>query len=175
MAAQISIQDSLTESRKNVLRKAIVFDESAEKLRFEGKARFRVNAGRSARLLRALESALSVETRLEEEKLFPYAGRRIPRLEVLLYYFRTEHGELHAQIQKLKFLLHLLERSSAAVFPAQVVQEARLGAMRLAAHVAEHIRQEDEELIAALDAEFHLSEKKAFLRLVRSRPIMKRR
>jgi len=54
----------------------------------------------------------------EEEKLFPYIASRIPRLEMLLYHFRTEHAEFGALIAKLKLLLAGISHIRRADWPA---------------------------------------------------------
>jgi hemerythrin-like domain-containing protein len=83
-------------------RKIDRFHEVLRNLRFEGKMHFRRNLSEAGRLESFFERSLRNHMKGEEEVLFPYLQKHIPRLEPVVYLLQTEHDDFRFCLEELK-------------------------------------------------------------------------
>lgn len=156
-----SIVDALGSSEAAILRRCRALNEAAQKLRYEGRHRFNVNARSAARALSLLERELRPHLRLEDEEVFPYVKKHMPRMEPILYYFQSEHDEFRRRLESLRYALDAFV--SGATEGMDDLHETNVEILYLTSHVAAHVDNEEKNLFKVIDTEFHDHEKRALL------------
>jgi len=148
---------------EEILECAAALYSAFERLRHGNGCRTRSAAVEAANAADSLKRHLLPDMQLEEHTLFPYIAKRVPRLEALLYYFRTEHEEFRTKLGRLCRAAAALVKGGKA--DDVLIDGLYFEALYLASHLKTHIHNERNELYGVISREFKDHEKKAFCEL----------
>ena len=148
----------------DILNHAEDFSAAFQRLRYEGARNIGANAEAALRVLRSLAGSLLPWMLLEEDEIFPYISRHIPRHEGAIRLLGSEHEGFREKIRSLEEKFDLLVLSPAK-------ERNDLGAvyfesMYLASHVMAYVQNEKEKLFRTIDVELQDGEKSDLLQRI---------
>ncbi len=140
--------------------------EVLNKLRFEGRQHHKKNITRAFSALTILKQRLFTHMEEEEDELFPFLWKRLPRLEPVRHLFLSEHLEFRNKIKGLFKLLRQFKINGDVVVNGALIHEIYCQGMYLACFVISHIQVENNKLYEAIDNELKADEKQKLLNLL---------
>lgn len=156
-----SIQKAMAQLHADILCCVETCGVAFQRLRYEGVSHLRSNVDAASSALQALLGSLMACILLEENEIFPYISKHIPRYEAMLCYFRSEHQEFKERLRLLKERVDALAENPTKERAG--LNDFYIESLYLASHVRVHIQDEKEKLYLVIDDELHESEKKTLL------------
>lgn len=102
---------------------SLMFQNKLTCLRYEGKPRLGANIEAMTQVLQKMEFELLPFMRFEEEEIFPFVVRHVPKYETAVRVLEAEHSELKSRLntfqtlfQSFKITSNILERNYDSLF-----------------------------------------------------------
>ena len=135
------------------------------RLRFEGRQHFKKNFLKVSSILRILKERLLSHVEEEEESLFPFLLRRLPKLEPVMHLFLSEHREFKEYIKRMAALLRKLRVKKSNIARGILVYDIHSQGTYLFCLVTSHIKMESRKLYDVLENELNTDEKNKLMNI----------
>lgn len=150
-----------------ILKNVADFKHNLDYLRYEGSRHRSQNAARTWTALRLLKKRLTKHIAEEENVLFPFVWKRLPRLKMSQYLFLSEHMEFRNKIDALEHYFKRLEAQRSGRGKEIIVHEIYSQGVYLACLVISHLRIENAYLYKNIQKELKAVEQKELKRILR--------
>ena len=137
-------------------------------LRYEGKNAWGRNLGQIHRAVEFFNEKLVKHMAMEEEVLFPFLERSVPKLESLISILRSEHEELRQHLNVLQSLFQKFskrKRDAYALKSIEMLKEAGIYWIYL---LKAHVHNENTSVYQAVSKELRDSERRALAKQIRN-------
>ena len=154
------------DERKFVLGQIDLLYDSIENLRYEGKMSFRKNARLINQTVQHLKPILTHHKDLDDQVIFPYAGKHIPILEPMINFLKAERNEFIAQLESFEVLFEEFVSHKKGVSNYMLLEKLIDKGAYVVCIVRNHIQAEIEGIYKVLDQKLKLVEKKELCQLI---------
>ena len=150
----------LESEHKNTLETISTFQDVLTKLRYEGRANFDKNVKEIQQTIQFFNSELSPHISLEENIIFPFLQKHIPKLEPIIHMLQSEHADFHENLENFHLLMKNLLNADRDEEQLQVVEKIRQVGTYLVYLLSNHIRTEDRSIYNVMARELKAIEKR---------------
>lgn len=161
--------DVFSEERHHVFNKLDKLHEFLKKLKYEGKRYRQSNIRTIERILSTLKETYLTHKQIDEEIIFPFLERHIPRLDPVLSLLTVECTEFYNIVSDCEALLkefHKSEKQEAQMNALDRLSEKGIYAIVL---IRNHIQMEIESVYKVIDKELSQSEKKQLIEALKKK------
>ncbi|MBI5150295.1 MAG: hemerythrin domain-containing protein [Candidatus Omnitrophica bacterium] len=150
--------------RSGVLQKLDRLDEAIKNLQYESKRFSRKNMKEIQGVVNYLQNRLFEHVTLDEEVVFPFLERHIPRLEPLLCFLRAERGEFKLSLENFEMLFQKLKDEQNVLRQYKIFEQLKEKGIYVTHLVRHHIQIEMESVYNMVDRQLHEDEKNELVR-----------
>ncbi|MBI4352680.1 MAG: hemerythrin domain-containing protein [Candidatus Omnitrophica bacterium] len=155
----------LTEEHAEIDREVHRLEEALFKLRYEGKNSLGKNLKELHETLEFFETNLVSHMALEEDVLFPFFRRHVPKLESLILLLGSEHENLKKDLDRMKVFLADFSRRRTSP-PGEALERLKEKGMYFVYLLRSHLHVEGESVYRAIEKELRRDEKKELVRRI---------
>lgn len=145
--------------QREVFKKLDKLYEFLQKLKFEGK----LSQGRNIRVVEeifgSLKDSYSLHKKADEDIIFPFVERHIPRLSPFLSLLTTERDEFYDIIKECEELIKKIKHVKGQTERMDVVDDLAEKGIYAVVLIRNHIQMEMESVYKVMDKELHTAEK----------------
>ncbi len=156
----------LGKSDKRVLKDAEDLALALKKLRFEGRQHLAKNVARTYSALVILKERLFSHIQEEEDILFPFFLRMLPRLEPVQYLLFAEHKEFRDKVKDVSAQLKRLGSDKQASSNGELIHKIYSEGIYLTCLVISHMKVESHQLYETIESGLKAGEKRKLLNLI---------
>ncbi len=156
----------LEKSDKRILKDAEDLARALKKLRFEGRQHLAKNAARTYSALVILKERLFSHIQEEEDILFPFFLRTLPRLEPVQYLLFAEHKEFRDKVKDVLTQLKRLGSDRQAAANGALIHRTYSEGIYLTCLVVSHMKVKSHRLYKTIENELKADEKRKLLNLL---------
>lgn len=160
-----NIVELLEKGHRYTLDKTYQMDEILTNLRYEGKASFGKNLKQADALMHFFNKELTEHVKLEEEVVFPFLERHLPKLESVIHLLKAEHEDFRRNLRSFQFSFGELSREKRI---ERIEKIKELGTY-LIYLLRNHIQAETESVYKVVDRELHSDEKRELAGKIREK------
>ena len=153
----------LQEIHGDILNKADELYAAVSGLQCEGKISLERNLLKIQRVMDFLKEKLLPHIELDEEVVFPFLERHIPKLDPMLRFLRSEHSEIRSNLAELEVLISKMRQQRAAVRRNRIITQIKEQGTYLYCLMRNHIQTETESVYKELNKRLDTGEKKKLL------------
>jgi len=157
----MDVLKSFEDEKNLVLEKLDLLYESIQSLHYEGKMSLQKNIRVIYGIVQHLKPILVNHTNLDEEVIFPFAGKHIPILEPMINFLKAERNEFNAQLESFEVLINEFNHGTDNSTNYMLLEKLCDKGTYLVCIVRNHMQAEIEGVYNVLDQRLNLFEKKA--------------
>ena len=151
--------DVFGNEQKNVFKKLDQFHELLKKLKYEGK-RFQPRNIRTAEgILHALKNSYAVHKKIDDDIIFPFLDRHIPRINPFLRLLTAERSEFFNILRDCEGLLQEFKNSRRPSTQSGILDRLSDKGIYAIVLIRNHIQMEMENVYKVIDEELRPVEK----------------
>ena len=158
------IAELLENDHKDILPKLDPLFEGLKGLRYEGKISFQKNLRRVKELLSFFNGRIIEHIHIEEEALFPFLEKHVPRYTTAIKFLLAEHDDFKKNLDILKYLVRDLNRQKSDASRDKTIVKIRETGTYLIFLLRHHIEAEERSIYRMLDKELRPEELKELRR-----------
>ncbi len=115
-------------------------------LQYEGKIFVRRNIRNVFRSVRSIKKDLFPHMKFDDDKLFPFFQKHIPKYEPILEYFKGEHAEIREEFKALEVLFLKAEKAKTDTGEQKLAAKLRDHGIYLVCLVRNHLQVEGQNI-----------------------------
>lgn len=150
----------LLEDSAETLEKINELQEILVNLRYEGRHQLGKNLRQVEGVLDFFNGELMEHVEFEEEVIFPFIKRHIPKLEPLILLLSSEHEEFKRNLRSFHFWLKEFSRERGPLNHGKLIEKVREAGNYLICLLQIHLEEESEILYRVADQELRSNEKR---------------
>ena len=135
-------------------------------LRFEGKGSTEKNLRQIQKVLEYFNKTLICHITAEENGLFPFLDRHVPKLEILTRLLCSEHVSIKEEIKAIRTLVKKIRKQRRYVESIRDVEILRESGTCLVHVLRGHVHEENQSVYRAVTHELHPNEQKELMRIM---------
>lgn len=152
-----------------ILEKMDQFNEALRSIHFEGKLYTKRNLEVIRQVVKFLNTDLARHIREDEQAIFPFLEKRVPKLSPILSLLRADHSEFRDSLREFEEILNCLQGAAQThdEFNEQLVRLREKG-IYLICLMRNHLQAENEGAYHAIDQYLNEEEKRELAGRIRS-------
>ncbi|MCR4336981.1 MAG: hypothetical protein NUV91_04160 [Candidatus Omnitrophica bacterium] len=154
-----SFSDVFGKEQKYVFKELDKLHEFLKKLKYEGKLFQRRNMRTVEKIIGDLKGSYSLHKEIDDQIIFPFLGRHIPRLSPFLLLLSGERNEFYNILGDCEGLLAKLKKNKTLKEQADILDQLSDKGIYAIVLIRNHIQTEMESVYSAIDKELHTVEK----------------
>ncbi len=162
----MDILKSFEEEKNFVLEKLDRLYDSIQNLHYEGKMSLQKNTKIINETVQHLKPILTNHMDLDNQVIFPFAGKHIPILEPVINFLKAERREFIAQLESFEVLFQEFSQRSNSSVNYMLLEKLREKGVYVVCIVRNHMQAEIEAVYKVLDQKLKLVEKKGLSHLI---------
>lgn len=155
------------EEKEIVFNKLDLLQTSIQNLQYEGKVSFQKNIRNIGDSVESLKKIFLKHTALDDEIIFPFARKHIPRLDAMISFLNAERNELKSQLETFEILFHHLVDKKGKLEHYKISEQLKDKGIYVVCIMRNHIQAEREGVYNVLDKELNILEKKKLYTLLK--------
>lgn len=148
-----SFSDDFSKEQQLVFKKLDQLQEFLKNLKYEGKLFQRKNTRAIERILGALKDSYAIHKKIDDEIIFPFLDRHLPRINPFLRLITAERSEFYNILGDCEGLLKKLKKSRSQSEQADVLDQLNEKGIYAIVLIRNHIQMEMESVYKAIDKE----------------------
>jgi hemerythrin-like domain-containing protein len=157
---------SFIQSHLRGLKKFDFFHKVLTNFRYEGLASLGKNIKAAEEVLEFFREEIVEHLALEEEVIFPYLERHIPRLGLAIRHVRAEHKDFKKNLKQFEGLLSKIPRLKGYRPRAEVIGKIEWVGIHLLCYLKNHLKMENVSVYRAIGSELKEKEIKELARQI---------
>lgn len=145
--------------KSGVLQKLDRLDGAVRNLQYEGKMFSRKNMREIQGAVNYLKKRLFEHIAIDEEVVFPFLQKHIPRMEPLLCFLRAERSEFKLSLENFEELFEKFKDEQNGLRQRKIFEQMKEKGMYVTCLVRHHIQIEMESVYNMVDRQLHEDEK----------------
>ncbi|MEI7998118.1 MAG: hemerythrin domain-containing protein [Candidatus Omnitrophota bacterium] len=139
-------------------------EEAIKNLQYEGKVSWGKNTKAIEKVVSFLRKKLLEHIQLDEDVIFPYAQKHIPKLESMIYFLRAERNEFKQNLENFELLFKQLRLEKNNQRQQKIIDQLKEKGIYVICLVRNHIQTEIESVYKSMDTQLHQDERKILVR-----------
>ena len=156
----------LENQHRDVLSQIDQLTSALQGLHYEGKASLGKNIKEVEKALVFFHKELLPHIVLDEEIIFPFLEKHIPKLQPMLSFLKAEHSEFAESLHSFEKIFRRLQEEPGEQKSRAIIEQLREKGIYLNCLIRNHIHTESEGVYRAIDEDLKKEEKRQLLEAI---------